>query len=95
MIPMPIVRPTLKSDITKLEADFFNAYCDDNRVFYISATDSKGYLKFIDDEVRASWGPNWTQANVMFESQLDTNPSFISYKNKMFFIWNGNHRFFA
>jgi hypothetical protein len=70
MVSMSIVRPTLKSDITKLEADFFNAYCDDNRVFYISATDSKGYFEFIDDEVRASWSPNWTQANVMFESQF-------------------------
>jgi hypothetical protein len=57
MVPMPIVRPTLKSDITKLEADFFNAYCDDNRVFYISVTDSKGFFEFIDDEVRASWNP--------------------------------------
>jgi hypothetical protein len=54
MVSMPIVRPTLKSDITKLKADFFNAYCDDNRVFYILATDSKGYFEFIDDEVRAS-----------------------------------------
>jgi hypothetical protein len=84
MVPMPIVRLTLKSDITKLEVGFFNAYCDDNRVFYISAIDSKGYFEFIDDEVRASWCPNWTQVNVMFESQLDTNLAFISYKNKFF-----------
>ena len=42
MVPMPIVLPALKGDITKLEADFFNGYRDDNRVFYISATDSKG-----------------------------------------------------
>ena len=31
----------------------------------------------------------------MFESQLDTDLSLTSYKNKMFFIWDGNHRFFA
>ena len=86
MVSMPIVRPTLKSDITKLEAGFFNAYCDDNHVFYILATDFKGYFKFIDDEVRTSWSPNWTQTNVIFESQLDTNPSFILYKNKIFYI---------
>jgi hypothetical protein len=49
----------------------------------------------VDDEVRAFWSPNWAQANAVFESQLDTDPSFTSYKNKMFFIWDGNHRFFA
>ena len=68
---MPIVRPTLNWDITKLEVDFFNAYCDDNRVFYIWAIDSKEYFEFVDDEVCASWNPNWTQADAMFESQFE------------------------
>ena len=31
----------------------------------------------------------------MFESQLDSNPSFTTYKNKIFFIYDGNHRFFT
>ena len=37
---MPIVRSTLKNDITKLEVDFFNGYRDGDYVFYISAIDS-------------------------------------------------------
>ena len=49
----------------------------------------------MDDEVRASWSPHWTQANAIFESQLDADLSFTSYKNKMFFVWDGNHRFLA
>ena len=49
----------------------------------------------MDDEVCASWSPNWSQANALFESQLDTDLSLTSYKNKMFFIWDGNHRYFA
>jgi hypothetical protein len=40
MVSMPIMRPALKGDITKLEADFFNGYRDGDCVFYISATDS-------------------------------------------------------
>ena len=83
---MPIVRHALKGDNTKLEADFFNGYRDGDRVFYISATDAKGDFQFVDDGVRASWSPNWTQTNVIFESHLDSNPSFTAYKNKMFFI---------
>jgi hypothetical protein len=54
MVPMPIVRPALKGDITKLEADFFNDYRDGDRVFYLSATDSKGNFQFVDDKIRAS-----------------------------------------
>jgi hypothetical protein len=42
MVPMPIVHHALKSDITKLEVDFFNCYHDGDRVFYLSATNSKG-----------------------------------------------------
>ena len=49
----------------------------------------------MDGEVRASWSPNWTQTNAVFESQLDWDPSFTSYKNKMFFIWDGNYRFLS
>ena len=95
MVHMLIVRFGLKGDITKLEVDFPNGYRNGDRVFYISATDSKGNFQFVDDEVRAYWSPNWAQANGVFESQLDTDPSFTLYKNKMFFIWDGNHIFFA
>ena len=55
---MPIVQSVLKGDITKVHVDFFNGYCDGDRVFYISATDSKGDFQFIDDDVRAFWSPN-------------------------------------
>ena len=95
MDPMRIVRPTLKGDITKMEADFFNDYCDGDHVFYISATYSKGDFQFVDDKVYASWSPNRTHTNDMFEFQLDSDPSFIPYNNKMFFIWDGNHKIFA
>ena len=51
MIPTLIVRSAFEGNITKLEADFFNGYRDDIRVFYISAIDSKGDFQFIDDKV--------------------------------------------
>jgi hypothetical protein len=95
MVLMLIVRHALKGDITKLEVDFFNGYRDDDRVFYISATDSKGNFQFVDDEVRASWILNWTQVNAVFEFHLNTDLSLTSYNNKMFLICDGNHIFFA
>jgi hypothetical protein len=68
MIPMSIMPLALKDDITKLEVDFFNGYRGGDRVFYISATDSKENFQFIDDKVRASLSPNWAQTNAVFES---------------------------
>ena len=41
MVVNTIVHHALKYDITKLEVDFFNGYCDGDRVFYISFNDSK------------------------------------------------------
>ena len=64
-------------------------------VYFIYRTDAKGDFQFVNDEVRASQSPNWTQANAVFENQLDSDPTFTPYKNKMFFIWDGNHSFFA
>ena len=74
MVPMPIVRHALKGDITKLEVDFFNGYRDGDRVFYISATDFKGHFQFVNDEVRASWSADLTQANAVFESSIRFRP---------------------
>jgi hypothetical protein len=54
IVPMPIVRHALKGDNTKLEADFYNGYHDDDRVFYILATNSKENFQFVDNEVCAS-----------------------------------------
>ena len=95
MVLIPIMRPTLKHDNIKLEANFFNGYRDDDHVFYISAIDSNGDFQFVNNNVYACWSPNWTKANAMFESQLDSDTSFTSYKNKILFIWNNNHRFFV
>ena len=92
---MSIVRPALKGDITKLKANFFNNYRDGDHVFFILATDSKENSEFVDDEVRASWSPNWAQANAVFESQIDTNYSFTLYNNTMLFIWDGNYNFIS
>ena len=86
MVSMPIMPHALKGNITKLEANFFNSYHDGDYVTYIPATDFKWDFQFVNDKVRASWSPHWTQINDVFESQLDSDPSFISYNNKMFFI---------
>ena len=41
-----------------LSVDWYLSCRDCDRVFYISATDSKGNFQFVDDEVCASWSSN-------------------------------------
>jgi hypothetical protein len=42
MVPMPIVKPTLKIDILKMEQAFHMGYKEDDKVFYRSLTNWKG-----------------------------------------------------
>ena len=84
MVAMLIVHYASKGDITKLEAYFFNDYRDGDRVFNVSFIDSKEYFQFMDDKICASLRSNWTQANVVFEYELDAYLLFTSNKTKYF-----------
>ena len=42
LVPMPIVRPTLSSDLTTLENQFSRGYEEEARVFYVSISDEEG-----------------------------------------------------
>ena len=39
MVPMPLVRPTLLSDVKRLEVEFSHSYCLGASVFYVSLCD--------------------------------------------------------
>jgi hypothetical protein len=43
MISMPIVHPTLKIDVLKMEQSFHFGYCEGDKVFYASPLEWKGY----------------------------------------------------
>ena len=74
MLYMPLVRPTLATDIKKLEAEFTHGYCPGAPVFYVSICNEKGEERFVTDEDKSNWGPRWTSVNEEFEGKLDSNP---------------------
>ena len=43
-------------------------------------------------EVEATWNVHWRVANASFEEKLNADDDFVSLRNKMFFVWEGNHR---
>lgn len=49
MMAMPMLRPTLQSDLAKLEQEFVHGYRDGASVFYVSVTDEDGKMMEVTD----------------------------------------------
>jgi hypothetical protein len=92
MLAMPMVRPTLSSDLSKLEQEFVHGYRDGASVFYVSLTDEDGRTHEVSEADKASWGPIWEAKNDEFNSFLQSVPELAGYENLMFFVCDGNHR---
>jgi hypothetical protein len=95
MVYMPLVHPTLDSDIKRLEVEFIHGYRIGANVLYVSLTNEKGEERSISDEERVCWGPLWNEENNKFELFLEATPALSSLKNRMFFICDGNHPYKA
>jgi hypothetical protein len=54
MISMPIVHPTLKIDVLKMEHAFQTGCCEGEKVFYVSPLNWKGEEEFVDSYID-SW----------------------------------------
>lgn len=92
LIPMPMVRPTLSSDILKLEQEFAHGYNDGRAAFYVSTTNEAGESQeFTSDEMNG-WDDWWKVANAEFLAFLESKPELQYMKNLKFFICDGNHR---
>jgi hypothetical protein len=57
MVYMPLVRPTLDSDIKRLEAEFAHGYRAGSCVFYVSICNERGESAKITEEELDTWGP--------------------------------------
>jgi hypothetical protein len=91
MVPMPLIRPTLGSDIKRLEAKFSHGYRPGANVLYVSICDENGEERTVIDQDQQHWGPHWTKVNEEFEAKLATNPQLSKLLGQMFFICNRNH----
>lgn len=95
MIPLPKVRPIQEVDVATLEKRFEGGYIDGDRAMYISIFDDHLSSMNVTEEHIASWDPHWRDVNERFENQLQSNPDYVAFRGKMFFVWDGNHRFTA
>jgi hypothetical protein len=92
MVPMPIVRPTLSSNLASFEDEFVHGYREGAAVFYLSITNDGGQIEKVTDEDLASWGPYWHAFNDRFEEFLSSVPRLIELRGVKFSVCDGNHR---
>ena len=84
MLAMPMVRPTLSSDLAKLEQDFVHGYREGASVFYVTTTNEDGKTQEVTEADKASWGPIWDAKNDVFNSFLLSDPHLTGLTNLMF-----------
>jgi hypothetical protein len=85
LIHMPLVCPTLRSDVTKLMAAFQFGYRAGSTTLYVSTTNEYGDNRFICTKDRREWG----------ESFLRKDKDLMGLSGCMFFVYDGNHRLLA
>jgi hypothetical protein len=94
-IYMPLVRPTLDSDIKRLEAEFSHGYRHGASVFYVTLCNERGEERSVSESEMRNWDLLWIEVNKYFEDQLRANKHMQHLQGRMFFICDGNHRFKA
>ena len=92
MLAMPMVRPTLSTELSKLEQESVHGYREGSSVFYVTLTNEEGKTQEVTEANKASWGPIWRAKNEDFNSFLQSIPELASFKDLMFFVCDGNHR---
>ena len=95
LIHMPLVRPTLRSDVTKLMAAFQFGYRAGSATLYVSTTNEAGDNRFVSAKDRREWGELWGAENDKFESFLRKDKDLMGLSGCMFFVYDGNHRLLA
>jgi len=61
----------------------------------VQPTDAEGAPMFVMDDIRARWDDVWKQQDAAFVAECDANPAFVSLKDRMFSVFDGNHQLYS
>ena len=92
MIVMTDVRQPLEIDIQKLRSEFTMGYKRGGPVFYMAVRNFSMEEGVVTDAMRKGWSKMWQKADREFESLLNASPYLKKFSNRMFYVWDGNHR---
>ena len=89
---MTDVRLPMDPDVERLRAEFTSGYKRGGPSFYVLTTSYSLQEMEVTDDIRQSWSTLWQEQDAIFEHRLSRNPALSRFSNKMFFVWDGNHR---
>ena len=69
-----------------------DGYMEGNGFFYVALDDNHGHTNDVTPTVMAKWSSHWKEVNEEFEEKLLADDDLKIFSNKMFMIWDGNHR---
>jgi len=96
MVSLPVVRPYLKNDVSNLASHFTRVgYMEGNGYFYVAAEDNHGHTVDVTSAIMENWSTEWREVNEDFEKTLLGDDDLKIFSNKMFHVWDGNHRLAA
>ena len=92
LVPMPMVRPTLASDLIQLEQQFVHGYEEGARVFYVSVADELSQTSLFSLAEKDDWGELRNSVNDEFNGFLQSHVALQHMVDCKFFVCDGNHR---
>ena len=87
-----MVRPTLSTDLAKLEEEFVHGYREGSSISYVTLTDEEWNMHEVTEAEKTSWDTIWKAKNEEFNAYLESIPELASFKDLIFFVCDGNHR---
>lgn len=95
LMTMEVVRNIQEDDVEALQEKFYRTgYVASHCEFYLTVKNREGEIRTVDDFVD-QWDPLWKEINEEFERECDKVEEFKILKNKMFWVFDGNHRLTA
>lgn len=95
LLGMEAVRNLQEDSVERLKKGFKDSgYVAKLSEFHITGVNEAGETLTVAD-VKDNWDPIWTRLNQEFELECDAVEEFKILKDKMFWVFDGNHRFTA
>lgn len=99
LVHMELVRSLQKDNdsIVKLKESFTTVGYSPGfgSKFYVQPCDVNGVVLTVTNEQRDGWDEMWREVDLEFERECDEHPAFHVLKDKMFAVFDGNHRLFS
>ncbi|KAI5059181.1 hypothetical protein GOP47_0025500 [Adiantum capillus-veneris] len=95
LIPYARVRG-LRDDLDGIKTAFAReGYMQEKGAFIVSLWTFKRDQTIATDDIKEKWDPLWIEINEEYELELKSKPRFADLSDRMFYVWEGNHRTLA